>query len=63
MVVVVQASGGLSLAGNALVGLDNAIKGIVDIRAMLAPKPTPKFVPIKKVVVPANHPQPKKDPP
>lgn len=51
--VLVQASGGLSTAGSALIGIDNAIKAVIDLKAIAAKIiPPPKFVPIKPVVVP-----------
>lgn len=47
--VVVQATGGLSMAGSTLIGIDNAIKAIVDINGLFT-----KVVikPIKPVVIP-----------
>ena len=51
--VFVQASGGLSTAGSALIGIDNAIKAVIDLKAIAAKiVPPPKFVPIKPVIVP-----------
>ena len=51
--VLVQASGGLSTAGSALIGIDNAIKAVIDLKTIVAKIiPPPKFVPIKPVVVP-----------
>ena len=51
--VLVQASGGLSTAGSALIGIDNAIKAVIDLKAIAAKIiPAPKFTPIKTVVVP-----------
>ena len=48
-VVLVQASGGLSLVGNAITGVDNSIKAVIDIKKMFAPVVVP---PIHPVVVP-----------
>ena len=51
--VLVQASGGLSTAGSALIGIDNAIKATIDLKALVAKiVPPQKIVPIKPVVVP-----------
>lgn len=51
--VIVQGSGGLSIVGNGLIGIDNAIKAFVDIRKMFTPVAIP---PIKPVVVPKKKP-------
>ena len=52
-VVLVQTSGVLSTAGSALIGIDNAIKAVIDLKAIAAKiVPPPKFVPIKPVIVP-----------
>lgn len=53
--VLVQASGGLSTAGSALIGIDNAVKATIDLKTLVAkiiPPPKTKFVPIKPVVIP-----------
>ena len=52
-VVLVQTSGVLSTAGSALIGIDNAIRATIDLKAMVAKiVPPAKIVPIKPVVVP-----------
>lgn len=47
--IIVQGSGGLSAIGNAIVGIDNGIKAVVDLKAMFT-----KVVikPIQPVVIP-----------
>ena len=51
--VLVQTSGVLSTAGSALIGVDNAIRATIDLKAMVAKIiPPAKIVPIKKVVIP-----------
>ena len=55
--VLVQTSGGLSTAGSALIGIDNAIKATIDLKAIVAKiVPPAKIVPIKPVVVPKRMP-------
>ena len=55
--VLVQASGALSTAGSALIGIDNAIKATIDLKTIIAKIiPPPKFVPIKPIVVPKRMP-------
>ena len=55
--VLVQASGALSTAGSALIGIDNAIKATIDLKTIVAKIiPPPKFVPIKPIVVPKRMP-------
>ena len=57
-VVLVQTSGVLSTAGSALIGIDNAIKAVIDLKAIAAkivPPQKLKFVPIKPVIVPPRH--------
>ena len=59
--VLVQASGALSTTGSALIGIDSAIKAVIDLKALAAKVlPPPKFVPIKKVVVPPTRKMPTK---
>lgn len=56
-----QASGALSTTGSALIGIDSAIKAVIDLRAMAAKLASPpKFVPIKKVVIPPARKMPTK---
>ena len=53
--VLVQSSGIISTVGSALIGIDGAIKATIDLKSIVAkvlPPPTPKFVQIKKVVIP-----------
>jgi hypothetical protein len=51
--VLVQSSGVLSTAGSALIGIDNAIRATIDLKALVAKiVPPAKIVPIKPVVVP-----------
>lgn len=51
--VLVQTSGVLSTAGSALIGIDNAIKATIDLKAIVAKIiPPAKIVPIKPVVIP-----------
>jgi hypothetical protein len=51
--VLLQTSGALTTAGSALIGIDNAIKATIDIRAIVARiVPPAKIVPIKPVVIP-----------
>ena len=58
-----QASGALSTTGSALIGIDSAIKAVIDLRAIVAKAlPPPKFVPIKKVVIPPPRKMPTKAP-
>ena len=55
--VLVQTSGTLSTVGSALIGVDNAIKATIDLKAMVAKiVPPVKIVPIKPVVVPQRMP-------
>lgn len=52
---LVSTSGALGTAGTALIGIDNAIRATIDLKAMAAkvfPPPKPKFVKIKPVVIP-----------
>jgi hypothetical protein len=60
--VLVQSSGIMTTTGNALVGIDGAIRAIIDLKTIIAKMiPPPKFVPIKQVVVPQTKKQiPKK---
>ena len=61
--VLVQASGALSTTGSALIGIDSAIKAVIDLRSIVAKAlPPPKFVPIKKVVIPPARKMPTKAP-
>ena len=52
----------MTTTGNALVGIDGAIRAIIDLKTIIAKMiPPPKFVPIKQVVVPQTKKQiPKK---
>ena len=55
---MLSASGALGTVGNALVGIDGGIRAAIDLRALVVKvlPPQPKFVPIKKVVVPKKAP-------
>lgn len=58
-----QASGALSATGSALIGLDNGIKAVIDLKSIAAKiLPPPKFVPIKQVVIPPVRKMPTKSP-
>lgn len=53
--LLVQASGALSLTGNALIGIDHAITATIDLKKIVAsilPPPKPVIPKIKPVVVP-----------
>ena len=58
--VLIQASGVLSTAGSALIGIDSAIRATIDLKVLAAkiiPPPKPKFVPIKPVTIPKKAPK------
>ena len=55
--ILVQSSGIMTTAGNTLVGIDGAIRAIIDLKSIVAKiVPPPKFVPIKPVVIPKKMP-------
>ena len=47
--LIVQGSGGLSAIASAIVGIDNGIKAVIDIKAMFHPV---VIKPIKPVIIP-----------
>ena len=51
--VLVQASGAISTTGSALIGIDNAIKATIDLRAVVAKIiPPAKIVPLHPIIIP-----------
>ena len=56
-VFIAHASGILGNVGTAIIGVDNTITAVIDLKKMVAkiiPPRKPNFVPIKKVIIPPH---------